>query len=143
MDDKKQRTGEISHVSRESSNVQKLWLPFLSDWIIFKWWFNLIDKNITMFFAVQKVLLPPSLEICDQICFLPSATWNTKWGAFSLQKHGQSLNVLCCYTRLELLQHFSQVFHFFCHGADSVPTKVMLNTDQESLFISTRRVRSL
>ena len=59
MDDKKQRTGEISHVSRESSNVPKLWLPLLSGWIIFKWWFNLIDKNITMFFAVQKVVLPP------------------------------------------------------------------------------------
>ena len=139
MDDKKQRTGEISHVSRESSNVQKLWLPFLSDWIIFKWWFNLIDKNITMFFAVQKVVLPPSLEICDQICFLPSATWNTKWGAFSLQKHGQSLNVLLLHSSWAAPTFFHKSFIFSAMGQILSQQKWCL-TQTKNLFLFPRDV---
>ena len=139
MDDKKQRTGEISHVSRESSNVQKLWLPFLSDWIIFKWWFNLIDKNITMFFAVQNVVLPPSLEICDQICFLPSATWNTKWGAFSLQKHGQSLNVLLLHSSWAAPTFFHKSFIFSAMGQILSQQKWCL-TQTKNLFLFPRDV---
>ena len=139
MDDKKQRTGEISHVSRESSNVQKLWLPFLSDWIIFKWWFNLIDKNLTMFFAVQKVVLPPSLEICDQICFLPSATWNTKWGAFSLQKHGQSLNVLLLHSSWAAPTFFHKSFIFSAMGQILSQQKWCL-TQTKNLFLFPRDV---
>ena len=141
MDDKKSREQGKYHISPENQvmfkscdshfcRIKLFWSNVKSYW-----------QKYNDVFAVQKVgkLLPPSLEIYDQICILPSATWNTKWGAFSLQKHGQSLNVLLLHSSWAAPTFFHKSFIFSAMGQILSQQKWCL-TQTKNLFLFPRDV---